>query len=351
MIYGANGYTGQLVAKLAVQRGLRPILAGRRAEPIGKLAQQLGCEARVFALTEPRALLEALEDVQLVLLLAGPFSVTSQPMLEACLHAGAAYLDVTGEIDVFEAVLSRDAAAREAGSVLIPGVGFDVVPTDCLAAMLRRDMPDATHLEIAILGLDGGISRGTLKTFVEGLGRGGRIRRQGVIEHVAAAWATRDVTFPCGTRRVVSMPWGDVSTAYHSTGIGNIVTYFAFPARTIQAMSLLDKAAPVLRTPLVQRAAKSVIGKLVVGPSDARRRRGRSEIWAAVRNSSGQEISRTMITPDGYTLTADSCVRAVQRVLEGAVKPGAYTPSRAFDPAFVLELDGVVVHEAGRASA
>ena len=173
MIYGANGYTGRLLADLAVRRGFRPILAGRSVEKIRPLARERGMDHRAFSLDRPE-----LEGVAAVVHMAGPFSATSRPMVDACLAARVHYLDITGEIEVFEAVLSRDAEARAAGIVLLPGVGFDVVPTDCLAAMLHRRLPDATHLELAF-DARGKASAGTAKTAVEGLANGGRARIDG----------------------------------------------------------------------------------------------------------------------------------------------------------------------------
>ena len=122
MIYGANGYTGELVARLAVARGERPVLAGRNAAAVGAL----------------------LEEVDAVAHCAGPFVWTAKPMVDACLATGTHYVDVTGEPDVFEAVLARDAEAAAAGITLLTGGGFDVVPTDCLAGLLAAELPDAT---------------------------------------------------------------------------------------------------------------------------------------------------------------------------------------------------------------
>src|SRR5262249_13408518 len=143
MIYGANGYTGELCARRAKARGERPILAGRSAAKVSALAQELGFEHRAFDLRSPN-----LDGVSLVLHWSGPFSATSRPMVDACLASKAHYLDVTGEAEVFEAVLARDAEAKQRGVALLPGVGFDVVPSDCLAAQLKEKLPTATQLEL-----------------------------------------------------------------------------------------------------------------------------------------------------------------------------------------------------------
>ncbi len=137
VIYGATGYTGELIAREAVRRGLRPMLAGRSEATVAALAQELGCEYRIASLEDPGALDRALQGAAVTMHCAGPFSATSAPMVAACLRQRSHYLDITGEIDVLEAVHERDAAARQAGVVLCPATGFDVVPTDCVAARLR----------------------------------------------------------------------------------------------------------------------------------------------------------------------------------------------------------------------
>ena len=172
MIYGANGYTGELIAREAAGRDLKPVLAGRTAAKVEPLAASLGLQARVFDLGDAAATSKSVEGMVLVLHCAGPFSATAAPMMAACLATHAHYLDITGEISVFEHARTLDAAARAAGIVICSGVGFDVIPTDCVAAALKAVLPDATHLA---LGFDSrsGFSPGTAKTSVEGLAHGG----------------------------------------------------------------------------------------------------------------------------------------------------------------------------------
>ncbi|MBI4956091.1 MAG: saccharopine dehydrogenase NADP-binding domain-containing protein [Myxococcales bacterium] len=342
MLYGANGYTGRLTARLAKARGLTPILAGRSADAVAALGRELDLPTRVFALADARATRAALEGVDAVLHAAGPFSATSRPMVDACLAARASYLDITGEIAVFEAVLARDAEAKAAGVSLVPGVGFDVVPTDCVAAMLKDRLPDATELELAFAGL-GSMSRGTLKTSLEGLPSGGRIRRDGAIVRVPHAYRVKTIAFPHGERLVVSIPWGDIATAYRSTGIPNIVVYMGASPRMVRQLKMLRFVAPLLGVPALRRFAERRVERRAAGPSDERRAKGYSDVWGEVRNAAGERASMALTTPEGYTLTADSSLRAVLCVLAGDVPPGALTPSQAFGSRFVLGCDGVVL--------
>ena len=188
MIYGANGYTGELIAREARRRGLRPVLAGRSEAKLAPLGEELDLSVRSFSLAQRGETQAALEDMTLVLHCAGPFSATADPMIDACLASGAHYLDITGELAVFEAAKSRHQAALDAGIVIIPGVGFDVIPTDCLAARLKQALPDATHLA---LGFDSKsrLSPGTAKSLIEGLANGGSARIDGALQSGASGLA------------------------------------------------------------------------------------------------------------------------------------------------------------------
>ena len=215
LIYGATGYTGQLTAEHAVALGLRPVLAGRNREKLRALAQRLGLEWRVFGLESAAQVRKGLEGVTAVLHTAGPFSATSQPMADACLSVGVHYVDITGEIDVFEALATRDAESRAAGVMLLPGAGFDVVPSDCLAAHVKARLPTATRLRLSVGGL-GSMSRGTAKTAVEAITRGTRVRRGGrLVELQDPPRATAD--FGDGPKPTIAVSWGDIATAWHST--------------------------------------------------------------------------------------------------------------------------------------
>lgn len=333
MVYGVSGFTGALVARLAVERGERPVLAGRSAEKVRPLAAELGLEHRVFGLEDA---VRGLDGIDAVAHCAGPFSATSRPVVDACLEVGAHYLDITGEIDVFEAVARRHEEAREAGVVLLPGIGFDVVPTDCVAAMLKRALPTATHLDLAFV-VGGGASSGTAQTAVEGSAFGGRARVDGEIRTVPLAHRRRIAHFRDRPRDVGAIPWGDVSTAYRSTGIPNVTTFTTVP-KLVGALQPL--AAPLLRTPLAQRVGKE-LARRIGGPDERTRRTTRSEVFGEVWDGAGRRFRAALTAPNAYDLTADSVVKAIHRL--AAVPPGAHTPSSAFGSEYVRALDGVVV--------
>lgn len=339
MIYGANGYTGRLMAEEAVARGLRPVLAGRRREALEPLGRELGLEVRVFDL-EPAALDLGLRGMGLVLHCAGPFSATAAPMLEACLRARAHYLDITGEIDVFAHCHQQDARARQAGIVVLPGTGFDVVPTDCLAALLKRELPDAVALVLAFEA-GGGPSPGTAKTSIEGLGQGGRVRAGGQLRRVPLAWKQRSFDRDGEPRTAITIPWGDLYTAHLSTGIPDIEVYMAVPPALIGRLRRLRLIRPLLGLGPLQRWMKARIEKTVRGPSEARRGSTDTRVWGEVRNAEGREIKRQLQMPNGYALTVAAALGIVRRLRDAPAEPGFQTPSMLMGPEYVLGLPGV----------
>ena len=348
LIYGAYGYTGQLTARLAVERGLKPILAGRDASKLEALAGRLSLESQVFDLQDDGAVDRALSGVGAVLHCAGPFAHTYRQMAAGCLRTGTHYLDVSGEIEVYDGLYKMDAEARGSGVLLLPGIGFDVVPTDCLAARLKRRMPSAGHLALAIGSVGAArVSRGTTKTFIEGLGRHGAVRENGVLTAVPHLSKSRVITFGEGPVEVSLVTVADVFSAYHSTGIPNIETYVAFPSAVRTILKVIRHFRPVLSRPSVQNVIARLVDVLPSGPTDEDRIRTRTLVWAEVKDEDGNvAISRARL-PEAYTFTALASLAAIERVLTGDAPVGYQTPSTAFGPEFVLDIEGVVVEDDG----
>lgn len=340
MIYGANGYTGQLMASEAVRRGLQPVLAGRNREAVEKLGAELGLESRVFALDDHALLIAALQDMHLVLHCAGPFSATSQPMIAACLATHTHYLDITGEISVFENAWQQSELARRADVVLCPGAGFDVVPTDCLAATLVDQLPAAVSLQLAFEP-GGGMSPGTAKTGVEGIGKGGMVRQGGKLVNVPLAWKTRRIPFRHAEREAMTIPWGDIFTAWVSTGIPDIEVYLSVPPATVKRLRRLRLIQPVLGIKWVQDLLKRRIEKSVAGPSENLRASSNTQLWGEVISADGRSVSATMETPNGYDLTVTAGLGIVEFLLANEVEGGYYTPSLLLGAGYAQTLPGV----------
>lgn len=342
MLYGANGYTGKLIAQLAKEKGLRPILAGRNSVQLEHLGKKLDMPWRAFSLLSHDEIVANLKDVEVVLHCAGPFSATFRPMFNACLEAKVNYLDVTGEIGVFEELFSRNSDCVDAGITAICGVGFDVVPTDCLAAMIKQQLPEATQLRLGIAGVGAGISRGTAKTMFEGTAHGGCIRQDGKLVKVPLAYKTTKFTFNHKSTIAVTMPWGDLATAYRSTGIPNIEVYFATTTNTVMFMRTAELFRPLLASPPVQILGKQMISKYVSGPSEDARAAAKCIIVAEGKQQDKQCIIR-MKCPEGYTITSHSALASVERILDGNIAKGALTPSLAFGADFVNTLPGIEI--------
>ncbi|MEN8721346.1 MAG: saccharopine dehydrogenase NADP-binding domain-containing protein [Alphaproteobacteria bacterium] len=336
MIYGATGYTGQLVAKEAARQGENVILAGRNADKVRAVAEPLGLPHRAFDLSDHQNIVSNIADCAVVLHIAGPFSATSAPMVKACIEAKAHYLDITGEIAVFENCATQDQAAKDAGIMVMPGTGFDVIPSDCLAKYVGEQMPDATDLKIFISGL-GGASQGTMKSGVESLGKKTLVRRGGKIVETEYLSAQRD--FGQGTKDCAAISWGDVSTAYYSTGIPDIEVYFEAQGPIASMSKLGPVSRSVLRRKFVQNLLKKQIDKMPAGPTDEERAAGYTVLLGEATNAKGEKFTARLTTPDGYTLTMLSGLEVAKRARAGEFNPGFQTPSNVYGADFILDFD------------
>ena len=343
MLYGAYGYTGELIARKAAETGRPLLLAGRNEGRLSNLAGELNLPWRCVSLDNTDQLIKALEECGGVLHCAGPFKRTAKPMMEACIAAHRPYLDITGEIDVFELAHGLDSRARSAGIPLCPGIGFDVVPTDCVASVLKDALPAARNLA---LGFDGGqhISPGTARTMAASMGDGGFVRRNGSLVRVRLGWKTRQIDFGRGEKLAVTIPWGDVATAYYSTGIGNIQVYIPASPGTVRRMRRLNMVRPLLGIGPVRRFLESRAAASTRGPSAEELASTRVNVWGEACTGHEECIIATLETPNGYALTRDSALMAMQRLDSQPQDRGGYfTPSQLFGPRFVESLPGVGV--------
>lgn len=341
LLYGANGYTGRLIAGMAAGYGLQPILAGRNEEALRAMADSLHLPYKVIDLSDTESLQAALREVPVVLHAAGPFHHTAKKMIEACLATQTHYLDITGEITVFEQAKRYDAKAKEKGIMIMPGVGFDVVPTDCTALYLKEKLPDATHLKLAFAMLGGQLSHGTATTMAENLGEGGVVRENGQISKKPLGHKGFWVDFGVKKLFVMCIPWGDVSTAYTTTGIPNIETYTGTSPKTYKLLKWQWLYNWFLRTSLARNNAKKKIEHKPAGPSDEMRAKAMSLVWGEATNATGKKVSARLKCPEGYTLTAISSLLITQKVLNGNFKTGYQTPAGTYGANLVMEIPGV----------
>src|SRR6056297_560676 len=339
IIYGSYGYTGRLISELASKSSSNVLLAGRNRDRLENQAEKLGLPFFAANLDRSDDLDRLMANASVVIHCAGPFHQTWKPILDACIRNNCHYLDITGEIDVFEGIKSRDDEITEAGIMAMPGTGFDVVPTDCMALYMKKKLPDAVNLELAFMGLGGGISHGTAQTMADNLGSGSLIRENGIIKQVPAAYKVKEINFGRGVKTAASIPWGDVSTAHFTTGIPNIIVYTAMKNSAVRMLKLSSYLGAVLRLSIVKSFIKKWIGKNVDGPDKESREEGISVIWGRVENNNGQSVEARLITQEGYALTAESALLIARKITAVNYLTGYQTPASVYSEGFILEID------------
>jgi short subunit dehydrogenase-like uncharacterized protein len=339
LIYGATGYSGRLIARAMTELGMRPVLAARDGARLARCADGLGLEFRLAALDQPDRVDAALRDVQLVVHAAGPFSATSRPMVDACMRAGTHYVDITGEIGVIEALAQRDREARQRRIMLMPAVGFDVVAGDCLAAHVARRLPGARHLALGVSGLRY-MTRGTAKSVVEAADHG-VVRRDGAITRVPLGSLQHGFDFGAGLRPCLNISWGDIATAYYTTGIPNIEVYGESTPVLEGFVASSRYLGWLLGTAPVQAWLQAYVDLLPDGPTDEERAAAVAVVVAELRDGCGRRAISRLRTPEVYTFTGLTVAAIARRVLAGDVELGFQTPARVYGGDFVLSLPGV----------
>lgn len=340
ILYGSYGYTGKLIAQECKLKKLAVILAGRNHDALQQQSIETGFPFEVAGINDSVALKKLLEKGRVVIHCGGPFQFTATTMADACLETQTHYTDITGEFTVFETLAGYDEKARLAGITILPGTGFDVVPSDCLALHLKNQLPSATHLQLAFSMSKGGLSRGTAKTSVEGLGYGSTIRRNGKLVSVPLGEKILSLEFGSFKTKALNIPWGDIATAWRSTGIPNIEVYMSAPDRLIRFARLSKYINWLLRKRWVKNYLQRKIDSRVAGPNEERRSAGRSFLWGKVWDENGNERITRIETSSGYSLTASTSVLIAEKILQGNFKAGYQTPAMAYGPDLILEVKG-----------
>ncbi|MGC9957756.1 saccharopine dehydrogenase family protein [Roseiarcus sp.] len=339
LVYGATGFVGGHIARTAAGSGLPTILAGRDPAKLDSLAAALGVERRAFGLADAGATARALKGATVVLNCAGPFKRTAGPLAGACLSARIPYLDITGEIPVFEALQAKDAEAKARGVMLLPGVGFDVAATDCLALHLKRRLPSATRLRLAFQSIGpAGLPPGTQRTAIELMNYGDRVRRNGrlVRPHQRSAIS---VDFGAGPVEAAPIPWGDTFTAFFSTGIPNIEVYIAAPPPLRRQLAFARAIAPAVEWGPVRNL---LLMGVRPGPIPALRAKTSTHVWGEVADEEGRSATARLHGPEaGVEWTTAAALGAARKALNGLAPAGYQTPASAYGPDFVLEAEGV----------
>src|SRR5262249_21668971 len=207
----------------------------------------------------------------------------------------------------------------------------------------KEALPDATHLVLAF-DARGPMRPGTARTMVRSLRlgkHGSRVRRNGALEERPLPQRVRNIAFPGGSATASAMPWGDLATAWFSTGIPNIETYAAVPRAAAISSRALNWVRPLLKSAPGQTLLHRLANR-ASGPSQEQLRTGRSRLWGEVRNAAGERRTAKLETANGYRLTADGTIRAVQYLLTNAPSGGYYTQSMLLGARGVERLPGSI---------
>ena len=338
LIYGATGYTGRLIAERLRNSRRHLVVAGRTADRVQGLAAELGVAGDVIAIDDAEALDSALGDVDVLINAASPFALTAPALIESCLRTRTHYLDIAGELPVFQNAFFHDEAARGRGIMIMPGAGFGIVASDCLAAHVAALVPNAKYLRIAVR--PGSISRGSFRSALEVANSPVSIRRNGRMMLLPVGRLQRAFDFGDGEKESVAVSWADVFTAYHSTGIRNIEAYFeaGFASRALYQLGAGVAGAMQLRP--VRALVDAVAGAWPEGPSETRRQAERGVIVAEAEDSWRQIRSARLETPDGYSFTAEAAAAIANRIMRGDFVSGFQTPARVYGADLALQFSG-----------
>lgn len=359
LIYGVSGETGGRISRLAAAAGLPHLAAGRDFERVSACADPLLLPTRVFSLADPAKIDRGLEGVSVVLNAAGPFAETGPPLVAACLRTGAHYLDLAGDAADFEIIRRLDLRAREAGVLLMPGVGVKVVPTDALAARLRRRLPTAVRLRLA-WEVTGSAARGTLLPLLRDLLRQGVQRRDGELVPAFAGDSTLRLDLGSGPRLALTDPWrGDPETAYWSSVYSDVEVYAIHPpagrwlVRRLRRPDLRRLAAAAAAFALRHRRIPrrpprrdlGDLGDLGGGPACPAGSAGAAalpaactRIWAQAEDPTGLRATALLRGPDPRLFAARTALWIAQRVLSGRLRVGFQTPVTAYGPDLIDRL-------------
>lgn len=339
IIYGANGYTGQLTVEYAIKKGVKPTIAGRNELQIKSLAEKHGLNYKIFDLSNTDVISENIQGYSLVLHCAGPFSETARPMMNACIQSGVHYIDITGEIAILEWAHKKSELAKSNKVMLMCGVGFDLVPTDCVAKKLKEEFPNATNLELAFYLKGGSISRGTMLTMANNFGNTSYERRNGNLVEKPLGFRGKNIDFGVEEKFCMSIPWGDLYTSWLTTGIENITTFTTTSKLAYYALKMHAIINPIMRSGWFKRIFKNYIRKNITGPTPEQNKNGRSYIRGTAWNENKKKTV-LLECPESYQITAQCSILIAQKVLNNDFKPGFQTPAGLYGSGLILETEG-----------
>lgn len=343
IVYGSYGYTGRLIVDELKQKNFNVILSGRNREALQKQSQESGYPFEVVDINDSTALKNLLQKANLVLHCGGPFRFTAKQMVDVCLQTNTHYTDITGEWQVFELLASYDDAAKKSGIQIMPGTGFDVVPSDCLAVHLKKRLPSATHLQLAFAMVPGGMSRGTKKSMTESLGFGGIMRKNNELVPFTLGKDVLDLDFGSFTAKTTRIQWGDISTAWRSTGIPTIEVFAGANEKSVRGLRMSNYLGWLLRKRWMKNFLLKQIDKGKAGPSEEDLREGKCYLRGTAWDEAGNIRTSLLNGPNAYLLTAKTAVLIAENVMTGKFDAGYKTPAMQYGADFILEIEGTTL--------
>lgn len=342
IVYGSYGYTGRLIINELKKKSFTIILAGRKRDALQKQSEETGYSFEVVDIDDSINLKKLLSKASLVLHCGGPFRFTAKAMVDACLETKTHYTDITGEWQVFELLAGYDEAAKKAGIQIMPGTGFDVVPSDCLAVHLKKRLPSATHLQLAFAMVPGGMSRGTKKSMVESLGYGGVMRKNNELVPFTLGNDVLDLDFGKFTTKTTRIQWGDISTAWRSTGIPTIEVFAGASAGSIRGLRISNYASALLRQRWLKNFLLRKIDKGSSGPSNEHLKTGKCYLRGTVWDAAGNTRISLFNGPNAYLLTAKTAVLIAEKIMTGNFTTGYRTPAMQYGEDLALEISDTI---------
>ena len=341
ILFGATGYTGALTARALVDRGVRPVLAGRSAARLAALADALGgLDTRVADVARPDSVRDLLSAGDVLVSTVGPFVRWGAAAAEAAISAGAHYVDSTGEPAFIRRVFDEyGPRAAAAGVGLLTAFGFDWVPGNLAGALALRDADAATRLDVGYFPRGGGLSGGT-RASVAGVlvedsfaFRGGRLRSERV--------GARVLTFDLGggrSRRGISVGGSEhLALPLRYPSLRDVTVALGQRGWWVPAVPVFTAGLnPAARFPPTAGLTRHLVGRGAAGstggPNAAARAGSGCLIVADARDSTGELLARVRLDgPDPYDLTARMIAWAAVTALSGGLRGvGALGPVAAF---------------------
>jgi short subunit dehydrogenase-like uncharacterized protein len=346
MVYGATGFSGRSIAERLCTAGHDVVVAGRSEAKVCDLARALGAPSRVFGLEDPAEAALGLAGIGVVLHAAGPFLETAVPMIEACARAGAHYLDLSGEWPVFSFAQRFGPAAADAGVMLMPGVGYLIVISDCLAAHAAKLVPEAALLRIAVSQPSTAMSRGTLRSGLDLMANRVIVRRSGAVQAIPLGSLRKTFNFGAGERSSLGFSWPDVITGQHTTGVANIEAYVEAPTAFRLAWRIGAQAAEAFGETAFKAASAPVTALWPEQPSPAALEQSTHRVVVEAVDRWRRARRFGVLTPDGYSVTTLTAQAIVERVLGGEHPPGFQTPAGVFGAELMWNLGCASLYDA-----